>query len=94
MLNESGERVKALAPVIISASCATDIPEFFAPWFFDRFDKGYCLWKNPSNGKNFMRWGLKQLLSRHLVGKGAWGLLLGDWDSSICGCCPTSLFSR
>ena len=52
MLNDSGERVKALAPVIVSASRATDIPAFFAPWFFDRLDKGYCVWKNPYNGKD------------------------------------------
>lgn len=52
MLNESGERVKALAPVIVSASRATDIPAFFSPWFFDRLDKGYCVWKNPYNGKD------------------------------------------
>lgn len=50
--NDSGERVKALAPVIVSASRATDIPAFFAPWFFDRLDKGYCVWKNPYNGKD------------------------------------------
>lgn len=29
ILNEAGERVKALAPVIVSASRATDIPAFF-----------------------------------------------------------------
>lgn len=52
MLNDSGERVKALAPVIVSASRATDIPAFFAPWFFDRLDQGYCVWKNPYNGKD------------------------------------------
>lgn len=52
MLNDSGERVKALAPIIVSASRATDIPAFFAPWFFDRLDKGYCVWKNPYNGKD------------------------------------------
>lgn len=52
MLNEAGERVKALAPVIVSASRATDIPAFFAQWLFDRLDKGYCLWKNPYNGKD------------------------------------------
>ncbi|MCM1517708.1 MAG: DUF1848 domain-containing protein [Pseudoflavonifractor sp.] len=50
MLNESGEHVKALAPVIVSASRATDIPAFFSPWFFDRLDKGYCVWRNPYNG--------------------------------------------
>lgn len=52
ILNEAGERVKALAPVIVSASRATDIPAFFAPWFFDRIDMGYCVWKNPYNGKD------------------------------------------
>lgn len=52
IFNESGERVKALAPVIVSASRATDIPAFFATWFFDRLNKGYCLWKNPYNGKD------------------------------------------
>lgn len=52
MLNDSSERVKAIAPVIVSASRATDIPAFFSPWFFDRLDKGYCVWKNPYNGKD------------------------------------------
>lgn len=52
MLNDLGERVKALAPIIVSASRATDIPAFFAPWFFDRLDRGYCVWKNPYNGKD------------------------------------------
>ena len=52
MLNESGELVKMLAPVIVSASRATDVPAFFAPWFFNRLDKGYCIWKNPYNGKD------------------------------------------
>lgn len=31
ILNEAGERVKALAPMIVSASRATDIPTFFSP---------------------------------------------------------------
>ena len=52
MLNESGERVRALAPMIVSASRATDIPAFFSSWFLDRLDKGYCVWKNPYNGKD------------------------------------------
>lgn len=52
MLNESGGRARALAPVIVSASRATDIPAFFSPWFFDRLDKGYCVWENPYNGKD------------------------------------------
>lgn len=52
ILNEAGERVRALAPMIVSASRATDIPAFFSPWFFDRLDKGDCIWKNPYNGKD------------------------------------------
>ncbi len=51
MLTESGERVKAIAPVIVSASRATDIPAFFSSWFFERLAKGYCVWKNPYSGK-------------------------------------------
>lgn len=36
---DSGELVEASAPVIISASRSTDIPAFFAKWFFNRFAK-------------------------------------------------------
>ena len=39
---DSGEIVEALAPVIISASRSTDIPAFYAKWFFNRLVKGYC----------------------------------------------------
>ena len=48
---DSGETVKAQAPVIISASRATDIPAFFADWFRNRFKIGYIKWINPFNGK-------------------------------------------
>ncbi len=48
--NEHDDAVKALAPVIVSASRATDIPAFYAKWFFDRLDKGYTIWTNPYNG--------------------------------------------
>lgn len=48
---ESGERVEATAPVIISASRSTDIPAFYAKWFFNRLEKGYCVWYNPFNQK-------------------------------------------
>lgn len=41
--------VEAVAPVIISASRSTDIPAFFAKWFFNRLAKGYCTWINPFN---------------------------------------------
>jgi DNA repair photolyase len=41
---------KAQAPVIVSASRATDIPAFYSDWFFDRLNRGYLKWKNPFNG--------------------------------------------
>ena len=46
---DSGEQVEALAPIIISASRSTDIPAFYAKWFFNRLAKGYCVWCNPFN---------------------------------------------
>ncbi len=46
---DSGEFVEATAPVIISASRSTDIPAFYAKWFFNRLAKGYCAWYNPFN---------------------------------------------
>ena len=46
---DSGETVEASAPVIISASRSTDIPAFYAKWFFNRLAKGYCAWYNPFN---------------------------------------------
>ena len=41
--------VEAITPVIISASRSTDIPAFYARWFFNRLAKGYCAWYNPFN---------------------------------------------
>lgn len=38
-------------PVIVSASRATDIPAFYADWFFYRLWKGYSAWINPFNNK-------------------------------------------
>ena len=46
---DSDEKVEATAPVIISASRSTDIPAFYAKWFFNRLAKGYCTWYNPFN---------------------------------------------
>ena len=46
---DNGEQVDATAPVIISASRSTDIPAFYAKWFFNRLAKGYCAWYNPFN---------------------------------------------
>lgn len=48
---DSGESVEAMAPVIVSASRSTDIPAFYAKWFFNRLKKGYCVWYNPFNQK-------------------------------------------
>ncbi len=39
----------AIAPLVISASRATDIPAFHAKWFMNRLRAGYCLWENPFN---------------------------------------------
>lgn len=49
--NDQGFNVEAISPVIISASRATDIPAFYADWFFNRLDKDYLTWRNPFNGK-------------------------------------------
>ena len=47
---EDGRVVSMQAPVIVSASRSTDIPAFYADWFFDRLQKGYSAWTNPFNG--------------------------------------------
>ena len=48
---DSGERKPAIAPLIVSASRATDIPAFFGEWFMRRLDEGYIRWVNPWSGK-------------------------------------------
>lgn len=48
---DAGESVEAMAPVIVSASRSTDIPAFYAKWFFNRLKSGYCVWYNPFNQK-------------------------------------------
>ncbi len=50
IINEAGIRTDAQAPVIVSASRSTDIPAFYADWFFQRLEKGYSAWVNPFNG--------------------------------------------
>ncbi len=50
-LNDS-RIVEAQAPMIVSASRATDIPAFYSPWFFDRLREGYVRWRNPYSGKD------------------------------------------
>lgn len=49
IITDNGEQVEATAPIIISASRSTDIPAFYAKWFFNRLAKGYCTWYNPFN---------------------------------------------
>ena len=49
-LTEDGIKVPMQAPLIISASRSTDIPAFYADWFFHRLEKGYSAWTNPFNG--------------------------------------------
>ena len=47
---ENGEIVPMQVPEIISASRSTDIPAFYADWFFHRLKVGYSAWTNPFNG--------------------------------------------
>lgn len=47
---DNGEMAKATFPVVVSASRSTDIPAFYADWFFHRLEKGYSAWTNPFNG--------------------------------------------
>lgn len=47
---ENGELAKATFPVVVSASRSTDIPAFYADWFFHRLEQGYSAWTNPFNG--------------------------------------------
>jgi hypothetical protein len=49
---KEGRIVDAQAPLIVSASRATDIPAFYSDWFFNRLSKGYVRWRNPYNGKD------------------------------------------
>lgn len=47
---ENGELVEMQVPEIVSASRSTDIPAFYADWFFHRLKVGYSAWTNPFNG--------------------------------------------
>jgi DNA repair photolyase len=47
---ENGEIVPMQTPEIVSASRSTDIPAFYAYWFFYRLKVGYSVWTNPFNG--------------------------------------------
>lgn len=43
--------VPGIAPLVISASRATDLPAFHANWFMHKLNQGYCAWVNPYNCK-------------------------------------------
>lgn len=47
----TGERVSAVAPVVVSASRATDIPAFYSEWLVNRLAAGYATWVNPFSGR-------------------------------------------
>lgn len=49
ILLEDGSSAVASCPVIVSASRSTDIPAFYADWFFHRLRVGYSAWTNPFN---------------------------------------------
>ncbi|HAN77023.1 MAG TPA: hypothetical protein DCQ31_04225, partial [Bacteroidales bacterium] len=49
IVTENNESVDAQAPVIISASRATDLPAFYSDWFINRLEAGYIKWINPFN---------------------------------------------
>ena len=50
---DHGNIVDGSAPVIISASRSTDIPAYYSEWFINRLKKGYLVWINPFNGKDY-----------------------------------------
>ena len=51
IIQVNGQETEATAPIIISASRATDIPAFYGKWLIDKFQKGYLVKINPFNGK-------------------------------------------
>ena len=38
---DNGEEANATFPIVVSASRSTDIPAFYADWFFERLKRGY-----------------------------------------------------
>lgn len=50
IVTQNNVKTHAQAPVIVSASRATDIPAFYSEWFINRVKQGYLKWKNPFNG--------------------------------------------
>lgn len=52
IITDDGQQASAQAPIIVSASRATDIPAFYASWFFDRLQMGHVRWRNPFSGRD------------------------------------------
>ena len=50
---ENGSIVKAMTPLIVSASRATDIPALYLDWFFNRLKAGYSIWTNRFNNEKY-----------------------------------------
>jgi len=46
----SGDQ-QGIAPIIISAGRATDIPALYPDWFMHRLGQGYIKWINRFNGQ-------------------------------------------
>ena len=63
---ENGEMVPMQMPMIVSASRSTDIPAFYADWFFHRLKVGYSAWTNPLNGMK----GYVSYIDTRLIGVG------------------------
>jgi DNA polymerase III subunit gamma/tau len=51
IITDDGLEKEATAPIIISASRATDLPAFYSDWFMDRLRKGYLVKRYPRNPK-------------------------------------------
>lgn len=48
----SGKKmVRAITPLIVSASRSTDIPAFYGDWFIHRLIEGYAQWRSPFGGQ-------------------------------------------
>lgn len=40
---------RKIAPLVVTAGRATDVPAFHAEWFMRRLREGHCIWENPFN---------------------------------------------
>ncbi len=49
----NNQKVEAFAPLIISASRATDIPAFYSDWLMKNFERNYVEKINPFNGQRY-----------------------------------------